>query len=280
VIGDFHVHSDCSDGRLAPAALIDVLADAGVQIAALTDHDTTAGAAEAATRARERGLTLLPGIEMTTFGFERVIHVLGLGVDPEHAELAEANRIAMAVWDANQCRWVHELAGEGLDINVDRDFADHPVRLPVLIERLCTRGFAGGDPVQAHAAFREFFHALPTLAYRPLLAPADAGGVIRAAGGVAIVAHPYHLNEALVLERLLIELDGIEALYLPYTDAQREQLRDVAERNGKLISSGSDYHGYFSAGYRRPPWAAPDALVRRLLDTADSREGKRGLGSV
>lgn len=265
VIGDFHVHSDRSDGRLPPRALIDVLADAGVQIAALTDHDTTDGIAEAAQHARERGLTFVAGIEMTTFAFERVIHILGLGIDADDGALARANHIAMSVWDANQCRWVKALAEQGVDIDIDRDFADHPVRLPVLIERLCRHGFTGGDPVQAHTTFREFFDSLPDEAYQALLAPAQAAEVIRGAGGVAIIAHPYRLYEDLILERLLDDLDGSEALYLPYTAAQRDHLCDVTERSGKLISSGSDYHGYFLPEYRRPPWPAPDSLVQRLL---------------
>ena len=265
MIGDFHVHSDHSDGRLRPSALVDVMAQAGVEIAALTDHDTTGGIDEAVGRARERGLTLITGVEMTTFAFERVIHILGLGIDPHDAGLTRANDIATSVWDANQCRWIRALADEGLDVDLDRHFGDHPVRLPVLIERLCKCGFAGADPVQAHASFREFFDALPASAYQPLLAPAEAARVIRDAGGVAIAAHPYRLLEDLILERVLEDLDGAEALYAPYTDVQRDRLCAVSERSGKLISSGSDYHGYFTPTYQRPPWKAPDALVQRLL---------------
>ena len=264
MIGDFHLHSNRSDGRLSPPALIDVVADAGVQVAALTDHDTTAGVQEAASRARERGLTFLPGIEMTTFGFERVVHVLGLGIDPEHTDLHKANQVASAVWDANQCRWIEAIGKNKVKVSVDRDFEDHPVRLPVLIERLCLRGFADGDPKQAHAAFRKFFDGLPADAYAALPTPAQAAAIIRCAGGVAIVAHPYGLLQDQLMERLLGDVDGAEALYVPYTDAQRADLRAVIERNGKLISCGSDYHGYFTAEYRRPLWDAPDALVQRL----------------
>ncbi|MBV8203861.1 MAG: PHP domain-containing protein, partial [Candidatus Eremiobacteraeota bacterium] len=264
MIGDFHLHSNRSDGRLSPAALIDLVADAGVHVVALTDHDTTAGVHEAASKARERGLTFVPGIEMTTYGCERVVHVLGLGIDPEHADIHKANRIATGVWDANQCRWIEAIAKKKVNVSVDRDFADHPVRLPVLIERLCLRGFADGDPKQAHAAFRAYFDALPADAYAALASPAQAATIIRRAAGVAIVAHPYGLLEDKLIEWVLADMDGAEALYLPYTDAQRAKLRAVVERCTKLISCGSDYHGYFTTEYRRPPWDAPDALVQRL----------------
>ena len=265
MIGDLHLHSAHSDGRLPPQALVDTIADAGVQIAALTDHDTTAGVAEARSRALERGLHFVAGIEMTTYAFGRVIHILGLGVDEIHPTLHAANRVAERVWDANQCRWVEALARSGVGVDIDRDFADHPIRLPVLVERLCKRGMDDGDPVRVHGAFREFFDSLPDEAYEGLPTPGAAGDIIRAAGGIAVVAHPYRLHESDLLTKLLDGADGLEAMYLPYTDAQRDTLRELAERHGKLVSAGSDYHGYFTTDYRRPPWSVSAALLQRLL---------------
>ena len=80
MIADLHLHSHHSDGELSPAALVDVVADAGVAIMALTDHDTTAGHVEAGARCDQRGIVFVPGIEMTTYAMNRVIHVLGLGI--------------------------------------------------------------------------------------------------------------------------------------------------------------------------------------------------------
>ena len=265
MIGDFHLHSDRSDGRLTPVALVDTIADAGVQIAALTDHDTLSGAADAEERARERGVHFVPGIEMTTYAAGRVIHVLGLGVRPTDAALGAVNRVAAGVWDGNQRRWVESLARSGVPIDFERDFPDHPVRLPVLIERLCKRGLDGGDPVKVHHSFRKYFAGLPAAAYSRLPTPGAAAAIVRAAGGLAFVAHPYRMQEDGLVEMLLADFDGLEAMYLPYTDDQRESLRSLAQRNGKLVSTGSDYHGYFTPAYQRPPWDAPEALVRRLL---------------
>ena len=264
MFGDFHLHSNHSDGRLDPIALIDIVADAGVHIAALTDHDTTAGHAAAAQRSRERGLHFIPGIEMTTFGCSRVIHVLGLNVDGSLPQLNAANATARDVWDANQRRWVDALSHEGVNVSFERDFADHPVRLPVLIERLCRRDVDGGDPLTVYARFRAFFSALPGEAYARLPAPSEAAAIIRAAGGIAFLAHPEPLRESGVLTELLDALDGLEALYMPYTDAQRERLRVLAARHGKLYSCGTDYHGYFTGAYRRPTIVAPPALLDRL----------------
>jgi predicted metal-dependent phosphoesterase TrpH len=264
VLGDFHLHSNHSDGRLDPVELIDVVADSGVQVAALTDHDTTAGHAAAAQRSQERGLHFVPGIEMTTYGCGRVIHVLGLKVDGSLPELKAANSTAFDVWDANQRRWVDALSLGGVDVSFERDFADHPVRLPILIERLCGRGVEGGDPVRVHGLFRSFFSALPHDAYARLPAPAAAAAIIRAAGGVALLAHPEPLREMGVLAELLKAFDGLEALYMPYPDEQRQVLRALAAQHGKLYSCGTDYHGYFTGAYRRPSVDVPGDLLERL----------------
>jgi predicted metal-dependent phosphoesterase TrpH len=264
VFGDFHLHSNHSDGRLDPATLVDLVADAGVQIAALTDHDTTAGHVAAAQRSRERGLHFVPGIEMTTFGCGRVIHVLGLNVDGSLAQLEAANATALEVWDANQRRWIDALSQEGVDISFERDFADHPVRLPILIQRLCRNDVEAGDPLRVHALFRTFFDHLPEDAYAQLPTPALAAAIIREAGGIALLAHPEPLRESGLIVELLDSFDGLEAIYMPYSDAQQETLRLLAAQHGKLYSCGSDYHGYFTAGYRRPTTEAPADLLRRL----------------
>ena len=264
MLGDFHLHSHHSDGRLDPSSLVDLVADAGVAVLALTDHDTMAGVAQASQRARERGVRFAPGIEITSFAYGRVIHILGLGVDSSNKRMAAANAIAADVWDANQRRWVESLARSGEDVRFERDFPDHPVRLPVLVERLCTRGVGGGDPVEVHARFRQFFEQLGDAGYHRLPSPAAGAGIIREAGGVALLAHPKDLQEAGVLEALLPSFDGLEAMYLPYTDEQRSALQSLAHQHGKLYSCGSDYHGFFTAQYRPPPGSAPELLLQRL----------------
>jgi hypothetical protein len=178
--------------------------------------------------------------------------------------LGSANEIAAEVWDANQRTWVESLAREGVDIDFERDFPEHPVRLPVLVERLCGSGVDSGDPVRVHARFRSFFARLPAASYARLPTSTQAATVVHDAGGVALLAHPFPLLEEGILERLLEGCDGLEAMYGPYTDRQRDELRAVAEKHGKLYSCGSDYHGYFSTDYRRPIWPAPSQLLRRL----------------
>ena len=262
---DLHLHSHHSDGELSPDALIDVVADAGVELAALTDHDTTAGHAAARRRAVKRGVRFVGGIEMTAYAGDRVVHVLGLNISEDDEDMAYANRIANGVFGANQRRWVEALEADGADVSWQRDFPDHPVRLPVLIERLCRRGIADGDPQGCHAAFRDFFLALPPVAYAGLPTPGQAAAIVRAAGGVALLAHPAELVEEGVAQRWLDDVDGLEALYLRYEPDRRSELIDLALRRGKMYSCGSDWHGWFQGPYVNPNFEAPPELLERIM---------------
>lgn len=272
MFADFHLHSSCSDGRLTPAQVIDAVADAGVEIVALTDHDTTTGLEAAADQAKLRGVNFVNGIEMTTYGRGEVVHMLGFGFDPADLAVQAANAVANQGWAANQRRWVEALAAQGCNVSYDRDFADGPVRLPVLIERLCRRGVASGDPVQCHALFRAFFASLPAEAYELLPEPIEAARVLAHAGGIAIAAHPLSMAPAHVPEILSV-CDGLEALYAPYNGSQRQALLELCERSGKLHSCGSDYHGYFTAHYQNPRFILPRQLAERLRACASSVPG-------
>jgi 3',5'-nucleoside bisphosphate phosphatase len=259
---DFHLHSSCSDGRLSPADLVDVVADAGVGVMALTDHDTLDGIDAAARRAHERGIAFVGGIEVTAYREPEVVHVLGLGV---HARgpLLERNAVARQVWAENQQRWIASLEAQGTGVSLDRDFSDLPVRLPVLIERLCGRGIENGDPTAVHALFHRYFRALPAQAYTRLPSPAEAARAIRGSGGIAALAHPGRLSHE-AIEGIARDVDAIEADYAAYDEKQRAELRAVARSLGKMYTCGSDYHGYFTADYQNPQFAAPAELLARL----------------
>jgi len=259
---DLHLHSNRSDGEFPPARVVDMVADAGVGILALTDHDTTSGLDEARQQARRRGVLFVGGVEMTTYAAGRVVHVLGLGVDADDARLGRANDVAVDVWRENQLRWIAALERDGFDVSAKRDFSDAPVRLPVLIGRLCRRGVDGGDPRRCHARFREFF-AAPSAAYERLPAPQGAADVIRGARGVAILAHPSRLAGDTAAP-LLECVDGVEAFYAPSEAADQEAWRRRAAERGKLISCGSDFHGFFNGAYRNPMFEAPPELLARL----------------
>ena len=261
---DLHLHSYCSDGEHSPAAVVDTVADAGVQILALTDHDTVAGLEEARGRAQERGVHFVSGIEMTTYASSHVVHLLGLGLDVGNPALRQAIDVARANWDENQQRWIESAAADGINIAFERDFPDHPVQLPALVERLCRLGYKSGDAGAVYADFRAFFASLPPRCFATLPSPIEAAAIIREAGGAAFLAHPAHLVHAGLAPRWLDFCDGLEAHYARYEPAHREMLRALAAAHRKLYCCGSDWHGWFTGPYVNPRFEAPLELLARL----------------
>ena len=259
---DLHLHSTCSDGEFAPARVVDMAADAGVGLVALTDHDTTAGLDDALARAAARGIAAVSGIEMTAYAGGRVVHVLGYGFDPSSPALQSRNRAALEVWAANVRAWVASLGRDGIDVREVP--ADGDVRLPVVIERLCARGVDDGDAGRCYERFKTFFAALPATAYAGLASPAQAAWAIREAGGIAVLAHPDRVGSDELVRNMLADFDGVEADYARYGDAERAALKALAQRAGKLYTCGSDYHGYFNGDYVNPRFEAPAMLLRRL----------------
>ena len=261
---DLHLHSYHSDGEFAPARVVDMAADAGVSLIALTDHDTTAGFEEARGRAIERDIIAISGIEMTAYANDRVVHVLGYGVEPSWDALDRRNRVALDVWAENTRTWVCALEDEGFDLRVHEVLSNPHVRLPVLIERLCARGVDDGDVGRCYARFKEFFAKLPPEAYSRLPSPGAAAQIIRDAGGISILAHPDRVGSDGLVESLLADVDGIEALYSRYGRSEQDSLKRLADTHDKIYTCGSDYHGYFNGAYVNPRFDAPPALLARL----------------
>ncbi len=275
---DLHAHSTASDGTLAPAELMRRAHAAGVRVMALTDHDTTAGLAEAGAEAQRLGLVFVPGVEISVSWGGRTVHIVGLWVDVGTPALqAGLERLrAFRDWRAREIGRRLEAAG-----------------YPGLYEAAC--GFASGSLVgrthfaralvaAGHAeSVREVFRKF-LVKGRPGHVPGDwaeldeAVGWIRDAGGSAVVAHPARYGFTRTkLRRLLGEFReaGGEAMEVISGSHSRDEVFTMARHSrelGLLASAGSDYHGPenpwielgrlppLPAGLR-PVWAARDLNV-------------------
>ncbi|HEY8550439.1 MAG TPA: PHP domain-containing protein [Vicinamibacterales bacterium] len=278
---DLHVHSTASDGLLAPDALVDRLASAGITAFSLTDHDTVAGIAPAAEAARRRGLEILAGIEITAVHEERDVHVLGYGIDPGSAELNAflARQRAHRIDRARQI--VDRLRALGAPVDVERQLAEaaaggvRVIGRPHLARALVEAGHV--------ASVQEAFETLlgrgrPAFVPRTGASIADVVAIIGRAGGLASLAHPGLTRCDAVIPALAASgLRALEVWHGEHDEAMVARYLALAERLGLLATGGSDFHGD-DAGrpVRLGEVGIPPEHYSRLLESLAAPHGATG----
>jgi 3',5'-nucleoside bisphosphate phosphatase len=257
---DLQSHSVHSDGALTPDGVVRAAAQAGVELFALSDHDTAAGVAEARAAADELGIRLVPAIEITSvFDGQQDLHVLGYLIDPSEATLMETlehsrsdrERRAQAMADALRelgfeldDEALAQRAAQGKSIGRPH-LAQAVVSVPANHDRLAADGLL--DPTAFLVAY--LIEGKPAFRDRSAPSVEEAIELIHGAGGVAVWAHPFwDVKEpdavlAAIDRFRAAGLDGVESFYVTHT---REQTQLLVERCAELelLSTGSsDYHG-------------------------------------
>lgn len=250
---DLHSHTTSSDGTLTPPGLLGYAAECRVDVLALTDHDTLDGVAEAAEAAAAVGVRLIPGIELSTRYEGGSVHVLGLFCDPANPTLRRALGRARVERRDRACRMVGRLNELGYPLTVDDVLAQAAgdiVARPHVARALV----ACGHVASVREAFRPELIGDGGRADVPRRVPSpfDAVDLVRAAGGVAIVAHPgvsHHEGGRSSVTWALVEaladrgLAGIETDHPEHPPNVRIGLRELADRLGLVPTGGSDCHG-------------------------------------
>lgn len=245
---DLHCHSTASDGTLAPAAVVRRAHEQGVSLLALTDHDTTAGVAEAAAEAAELGLRLVPGIELSAAWRGKSMHIVGLHLDPDHAALqAHVGRLAGIRRERAEAIGA-KLAKAGVTDAYAEACAlaasPGPTRTHfarVLVARGCV-----SDMNQAFKRYLGQGKAAHVAVEWPTMEETIA--IIRGAGGVAVLAHPMsHRWTAAWMRRILeaFVAAGGSALEVVSGHAQPKDVLEAsgyARRFSLRASMGSDFH--------------------------------------
>lgn len=248
---DLHCHSTASDGTLTPAQLVTAGSDAGLDVMAITDHDTTGGWDEAAA-ARPEGLSLVRGAELSCrwFGAQPAVplHLLAYLFDPAEPRLAADLAQLRTDRERRAEKIVTKLRADGVPISWDEVLG-------------YARGGSVGRPHIAQALTRaglvrttnEAF-ASQWLGSRYFVPKADldvfeAVRAVREAGGVAVFAHPRATSRGRVVpDRMIPELAdaglfGLEADHEDHTPDERAHVRALAERLGLVVTGSSDFHG-------------------------------------
>jgi predicted metal-dependent phosphoesterase TrpH len=262
---DLQSHSTRSDGVLEPAEVVARAAQAGVQLLALSDHDTVAGVDEALAASAEHGLSVVPAIEISAIddgganGVARELHILGYLIDHRDPQLTSTLSRFLADREQRTLRMAENLRGLGIELDqraIDaRVQAGEPIGRPHLAEAALDHP-ANAERLRAEriddiGSFIKSYliEGRPAFALRATPTVQEAIDAIHAAGGVAIWAHPFwdveQPDEALTMvERFrMLGIDGIEAFYVTHTQAQTELLAERCARDGLLSTGSADFHG-------------------------------------
>ncbi|MCG6942396.1 MAG: PHP domain-containing protein [Thiohalocapsa sp.] len=248
-IPDLHTHSTASDGTLTPTELVSRAAAAGVKMLALTDHDTVAGIAEAQAAAAPLSLVLVPGVEVSVTWGGRTVHVVGLDLDPDCAALRDglAGLQEHRVWRAEEIARRLDKAGYTGALEGARRHAAGALIGRTHFARFLAEQGAAAD---VRSVFKRFLvSGKPGHVQGEWTTLEQAVGWIRAAGGIAVVAHPARYNFTRTkLRRLLGELKecggrGLEVVSGSHSRDDYFTFARHATELGLLGSAGSDYHG-------------------------------------
>jgi 3',5'-nucleoside bisphosphate phosphatase len=242
---DLHLHTTASDGTFTPSDLVFQARSVGLSVISITDHDTTAGSDAAAAVARDAGLRLIPGIEISAVAEGRDVHVLGYFIDTASASL----RAFLDRQREDRIRRVAEmgerLSALGCPIDVapilEAAACGKSVGRPQIAAALLAAGYVQTRD-EAFDRFLEFRGA----AYVPRVgtSPEQVVAIIHDAGGVASLAHPgVNKRDHLIAPLAAAGLDAIEAVHSDHDAATQARYRTLAAELGLLLSGGSDFHG-------------------------------------
>ncbi|MFJ6947649.1 PHP domain-containing protein [Streptomyces wuyuanensis] len=246
---DLHTHSTASDGTDTPAELVRNAAAAGLDVVALTDHDTVGGHAEA-TAALPEGLTLVTGAELSCRTDGVGLHMLAYLFDPGEPELARERELVRDDRVPRARAMVGKLRELGVPVTweqVSRIAGDGSVGRPHVGTALVELGVVP----DVSAAFTPDWLANGGRAYveKHELDPFEAVRLVKAAGGVTVFAHPLAVKRGEVVSEDVIArlaeagLDGIEVDHMDHDEPTRARLRGLAAELGLLPTGSSDYHG-------------------------------------
>lgn len=268
---DLHLHSSASDGQLRPAELVDFGAGQGLEVLALTDHDSTEGVEEALRAAQNRSVVLIPGVELNAQTTQGEAHVLGYFLDPGDQVLLRRLSERRSARDHRAEVIVRRLSRLGYCLSWSRvlEIANGgSVGRPHIARALAEAGYV----CDVDEAFRRLIRkGAPAYVPTPTLTADEAVQWILEARGLPVLAHPLQILESVPGLRK-VGLVGLEVFYSGYVSEDMSFLSHFAESAGLLQTGGSDFHGpevsaTATLGSAPLPWEH----VERLLAAARER---------
>lgn len=267
---DLHIHTTASDGSLTPTQVVQLARKKGFSLIAVTDHDTMGGVAEALEAGKKYNVDVVPGVEISS-GVTLEVHMLGYGMSPNHPVMKAMMEDMRAARVERMERIIENLQKMGVPITVEEveAVAGGAIGRPHIAQVLIAHGLVP----DVRTAFREYI-GVGAKAYveRRKMTSEQVIANIRDAGGVPVLAHGGLLRISEVELNQWIDsmakkgLMGLECYHNAHTPQMERLLRAAAERNGLLVTGGSDFHGA----------SRPDVEMGTGLSRWNDRQACRG----
>jgi 3',5'-nucleoside bisphosphate phosphatase len=251
---DLHLHTTHSDGSCTPTEVVGLAHQAKVTALAITDHDITSGIPEAIAAGEQYGIEIIPGVEISSIMGSSELHILGYFLNWQDSLLNERFKSLRDSRHRRNPQIVDRLQSLGIDITYDEVRAlagSDSVGRPHIARALMDKGVVAS----AKEAFDRFLaDGKPAYVPRELPSPAEAIHWIKAAGGLAVLAHPTWVKLtdqtlAELVRRLKAEgLDGVEVYYSTHAARQTREYLGLTQQLDLLVTGGSDFHGITKPG--------------------------------
>lgn len=269
---DLHMHSKCSDGTLEPEELVQLAKKRGVQVIALTDHDSVDGLERAGKEAEKQGVILVNGIEFSTSYFGKEVHILGYFLDLtdefflgklEELKIERGNRTV---------KILKKLSDRGLPLTMEEVLME--VTGPVVSRTHVANAMMKKGYVYTRSeAFRQYIgEGGSAYVAKTIISPNEAVRLIRKNGGIAAIAHPKLIGMgrekvlSLIDELIGDGLDALETYYPGYSNEDIKFYEGVCKEKGLLTTGGSDYHGLNREGVQIGDMNVPFEVYEDLKD--------------
>ena len=276
---DLHTHTTASDGLLSPEQLVEKARQAGVQVLAVCDHDSTEGVDAAVAAGKRSGVEVIPAVEINTDVDEGEVHVLGYLLDHRQLWLQEFLR-KLRDGRVNRARqMVEKLNALGIKIDFARvrELARGAIGRPHVAWAIVEAGAAKS----VDEAFTRYIGRNgPAYVERLKVLPEEAVQVILRAGGIPVLAHPgWGFHEPLIPQLVAAGLEGLEAYYPDHTPAMQAHFLSLANQHNLLVTGGTDYHGEgFATKAAIGSQYVPPEVVEKLKERYAHKQ-KLGAGS-
>ncbi len=271
---DLHCHTNASDGTAGPSEIIDLAVKLGIELLAITDHDTVKGIPEALEYSIKKNINMVPGVEISAAFTPGTMHVCGYFIDIENEAL---NKGLSFVQDSRKNRnpkIIEKLNHTGIAISmedVQKQAGKDQIGRPHFARALIEKGYVN----DFEEAFNKYLgKGAPAHVNRPRLTFEESVELIHGAGGIAVIAHPSLLNHASEEEykqHLTIlkdkGLDGIEAFSGHHSAAECEFFYQIGNELDMIITGGSDFHGENNPGVNLGSFYLPKNITKNIPKT-------------